>query len=69
LENRRHVCPHSLCSDIQSTLFDDEESYAQHMRNVHNESPFPCTELGCVRVAGNGFFRKRELTKHQKTEH
>ena len=39
------------------------------MRQEHDETPFPCTETGCKRVNGKGFFRKRDLMKNMKKEH
>jgi hypothetical protein len=43
--------------------------YTTHLRKAHDESPFPCPEPGCPRKNGKGYFRKRDLIKHQKKEH
>jgi hypothetical protein len=36
---------------------------------VHDESLFPCLEIGCPRVGGKGYFRKRDLSNHAKDHH
>lgn len=40
-----------------------------HIKKVHSESPFPCQVWGCSRVGGKGYFRERDLIKHQKKDH
>ena len=50
-------------------LFASRGEYTKHMRQEHDETPFPCTKAGCKRVNGKGFFRKRDLMKHMKREH
>jgi hypothetical protein len=39
------------------------------MREVHDESPYPCPEAGCERIHRKGYFRKADLTKHLKRDH
>jgi len=41
----------------------------KHLREAHNESPFPCPETGCHRVGSQGYFRKKDLIQHQKNQH
>ncbi|KAH0545452.1 hypothetical protein FGG08_000453 [Glutinoglossum americanum] len=49
--------------------FSRESERTEHMRKVHNESPFPCDTAGCDRVDGKGFFRESDLQKHKKKTH
>lgn len=70
-------CPHLSCpqyrdpNDMSFTPFPFAQSkdYIRHMRNEHNQSPFPCQEPGCDRVNGKGYFREVDLVKHQKKWH
>lgn len=43
--------------------------FHDHMRTVHNETPFSCRAPGCNRRNGKGFFRTRDLEDHQRNEH
>ncbi|KAH8674476.1 hypothetical protein BGZ60DRAFT_273093 [Tricladium varicosporioides] len=77
------LCPHSNCFDnrnlslsgrareFQGTraTFRTKSELTSHLRQVHDESLFPCVEMNCDRVRGRGFFRKRDLLKHQKDFH
>jgi predicted small metal-binding protein len=49
--------------------FKSRAEYTKHMRETHDESPYPCTKASCKRVNGKGFFRKRDMLKHMKKEH
>ena len=49
--------------------FPTTTAYREHMRQVHNESPFPCGVPGCPKIAGKGYFRKTDMLKHRKKEH
>lgn len=70
-------CPYLSCSQyrdpngvsLSPLPFAQSTDYIRHMRNEHNESPFPCREPGCVRVNGKGYFREVDLVKHQKRSH
>jgi hypothetical protein len=53
----------------RENLFASRGEYTKHMRQEHDETPFPCSKAGCKRVNGKGFFRKRDLMKHLKREH
>jgi hypothetical protein len=73
---RMHLsCPHQDCLSHPDTtlpgsqIFESQSELTKHMRAVHNECLFPCTETGCSRVGGKGFFRKRDLLEHQRTHH
>jgi len=41
----------------------------KHVREVHDESPFPCKVSGCEKIGGKGYFRKRALLDHQEQCH
>ncbi|EUC34656.1 hypothetical protein COCCADRAFT_61878, partial [Bipolaris zeicola 26-R-13] len=43
--------------------------YIKHMRNVHDESDFPCPQPGCDRVDSKGYFRKADLRNHLRKVH
>jgi uncharacterized Zn-finger protein len=77
-------CPYKDCESYREGAFFNDGSktwnfgnhafkrspdYIAHMRKVHNESPFPCSVSGCDKVNGKGYFRKRDLTKHQQKKH
>ncbi|KAF2503001.1 hypothetical protein BU16DRAFT_26265 [Lophium mytilinum] len=68
-------CPRKGCPDYRSPArwwdyaFDKVSDFTKHMKRVHDESPFPCTEPSCDRVGGKGYFRRRDLVKHQQKEH
>ena len=76
-------CPHASCPqhrgpayfklswwDRQAIApFGVKSEYTEHMRKIHNESPFPCDITGCSRVEGKGYFREADLIKHRKKEH
>lgn len=70
-------CPHLSCPQYRDSNgmahmplpFAQSKDYVRHMRNEHNESPFPCQEPGCSRVNGKGYFREVDLVKHQKKSH
>jgi hypothetical protein len=53
----------------QKPLFKTRGELTKHVRKEHDETPFPCTKIGCKRVKGKGFFRKRDFLKHMKKEH
>ena len=75
------VCPHIGCPEYRdahwrtvatrnTTMpFTTRAAYMKHMRQVHNESPFPCGVPGCPRIAGKGYFRKTDMLRHRKKEH
>ena len=69
-------CPHKDCSEwrpvsslVKNNAFQKVSEYTKHMKKVHDESPFPCPEPGCDRIGGKGYFRRRDLFRHQKKEH
>jgi hypothetical protein len=77
-------CPHETCSYttrmslepdqqpppvVMSRIFQTRGEFTKHLREVHDESIFSCVEIGCSRVGGKGFFRKKDLLKHVKDHH
>lgn len=78
-----YLCPHSDCLQYQEPNFADlpyrirnenkpfvyPKDFAQHMRTVHDDVPYPCDVSGCLRVRGKGYIRRRDLIKHRKREH
>jgi hypothetical protein len=49
--------------------FSTKRDFTKHLREVHDESLYPCDAPDCGRVGGRGFFRKRDLSKHQRDHH
>lgn len=69
-------CPHKDCSEwrpksvwVKENAFQTTSEYTKHMKKVHDESPFPCPEPECDRIGGKGYYRRRDLFRHQKKEH
>ncbi|KAN0099238.1 hypothetical protein V8E51_013013 [Hyaloscypha variabilis] len=77
-------CPHEDCMYHQGAMstqtpssnarnahvsLRSQKDFTKHMRDVHDESRYPCDVLGCDRVRGRGFCRKRDLVKHQEDYH
>lgn len=69
-------CPHENCPEWRPEdtwgdrhAFQKSSDYIAHMRKVHKESEFPCTEPGCNRTGPKGYFRMRDLRKHKLKEH
>ncbi|PMD25462.1 hypothetical protein NA56DRAFT_699390 [Hyaloscypha hepaticicola] len=77
-------CPHETCSYaddmssrpdeqlpsvVMSRTFQTRGEFAKHLREVHDESIFPCLETCCSRVWGRGFIRKKDLLNHVKDHH
>jgi hypothetical protein len=53
----------------ENHAFKKASEWTKHMKEVHDESPFPCTVTGCNRVRGKGYFRERDLVKHVVKAH
>jgi hypothetical protein len=54
---------------VPEHAFRTSQSFQKHMRRDHDESVFPCLAPNCTRRGGKGYFRKRDLEKHQTKEH
>ncbi|KAL2358214.1 hypothetical protein BJ546DRAFT_803693, partial [Cryomyces antarcticus] len=71
-----YSCSHEDCAAFRSSpgglhsphlhAFQKKSDYTAHMKKEHDESPHPCSWPGCNRVRGKGFFRERDLMKHEK---
>ncbi|MCJ1316490.1 hypothetical protein MMC15_001811, partial [Xylographa vitiligo] len=77
-------CPHSECPHFrdeavllrlssherkEQRAFRIQAAYTKHMREAHDESPFPCDVAHCPKIGGKGYFRKRTMLKHRKRDH
>lgn len=62
------VCNFPNCTHHQR-YFKIKSQYTDHMRRIHNDSPFPCLVQGCVKIGGKGYFRERDLFKHSQEVH
>jgi len=49
--------------------FNSQSAYTKHMRDEHNECPFPCDVPGCSRIGRRGYFREKDLLNHRRQEH
>ncbi|KAH0551416.1 hypothetical protein GP486_007369 [Trichoglossum hirsutum] len=68
------ACPRAGCTEYRDRYvhpmpFKKKSEYTEHMRKVHNESPFPCDAPFCDRIDGKGFFRAIDLRKHKAKKH
>jgi hypothetical protein len=59
----------NLHFDSKRHAFTTRAQFQKHMRKVHQESAYQCLALGCERRGGKGYFRLRDLRKHQRKEH
>lgn len=78
---KKIYCLHVDCWDLEDSegsssplqrrrrSFQTQSHYTSHLREVHDESLFPCTAVGCARKGGKGFFRSRDLLKHTRDHH
>ncbi|KAI0485856.1 hypothetical protein F4859DRAFT_398075 [Xylaria cf. heliscus] len=49
--------------------FQKQSDYNKHMRDVHKESAFSCSVVGCDRVGPKGYMREKDLMKHLANKH
>lgn len=49
--------------------FTTKKKFIQHMRTVHNESPFECTVEDCDRIGSRGYVREGDLRNHHAKAH
>ncbi|RYP09170.1 hypothetical protein DL764_001441 [Monosporascus ibericus] len=82
-ENDFLVCPRQGCDahrddafrslpwsqQVQSKPFKSRGDYGKHMKEVHKETPFPCTVAECDRVGAKGYMREKDLIKHLSNKH
>lgn len=80
--NMGRSCTHSDCSSYRGDVtkngynwrtgdpaFKKVSDWTKHMKEVHDESLFPCPVSGCGRIRRKGYFRERDLVKHMTKEH
>lgn len=77
--SRRNVftCPHSKCEFDRSMeslpsvpmSFEKRPDYNKHLKDVHDETPFPCPVDGCERVRARGYTREGDLIRHLASKH
>lgn len=77
------TCPHFECPSYRGLAsqhlsrseretqkpFRTQGEFTKHMREVHDESPFPCDIAHCPRLGGKGYFREKDFLKHRKDQH
>jgi hypothetical protein len=77
------VCPHLGCPSHRGYSFfelhpneQDKEKpfakqsdYTKHMKDTHNETPFPCNVADCDRNGSRGYVSEKALIKHRKDKH
>lgn len=49
--------------------FKSQAHFTKHMRETHDESLFPCKVPYCIKVAGKGYARERDLINHHQKLH
>jgi hypothetical protein len=64
-------CQHVDCRLLAGTsekqqLFASRKEYRNHLRDVHDETAFPCQWHGCDRKGKRGFARERDLQLHMR---
>ncbi|KAE9985719.1 hypothetical protein BLS_005685 [Venturia inaequalis] len=64
-------CNHTDCKvkaiAVSQKAFKSMKEYRAHLREVHDQTPFPCDWPGCERKGGKGYSRERDLEAHKKT--
>jgi hypothetical protein len=56
-------------TQAENKPFSSQSAYTKHMREEHNECPFPCDISGCCRTGRRGYFREKDLLKHRRQAH
>ena len=65
-------CPQYLDRSLYGRMqgmFESLAEFNNHMRGVHDETPFPCGLSGCPKTNGKGYLRERALINHRKKMH
>ncbi|KAI0137148.1 hypothetical protein BJ170DRAFT_678004 [Xylariales sp. AK1849] len=77
------ICPHTECEfyrdysfqtlpwteQVKLKPFEKQAHLTKHLKEVHDETSFPCDVPGCNRVGAMGYVRERDLMKHRFAEH
>lgn len=77
-----YACSHDDCRDYRPESPKEESlredfgypfktlaARTKHLKEVHNESKFPCPVPLCEKVGGQGYERKSDLVKHINAKH
>lgn len=56
-----------IMDDTQA--FKTRKAFQDHMRKGHDQTPYQCLAQGCDRRGAKGWFREKDLAKHQQKEH
>ncbi|KAI1497000.1 hypothetical protein F5X99DRAFT_398461 [Biscogniauxia marginata] len=62
-------CTLSQEEQVAQRPFNKQADYSKHMKEVHKETPFPCTVAGCDRVRAKGYMRENDFMKHLADKH
>ncbi|KAM0335217.1 hypothetical protein ACHAQA_000259 [Verticillium albo-atrum] len=77
------TCPHPDCPsyrgesywDLEASEqdrdrpFEGQKDYNKHMKEAHDETPFPCPGPGCDKVGAKGYLQEKALIKHYTDKH
>ncbi|KAM0815464.1 hypothetical protein AB5N19_01258 [Seiridium cardinale] len=58
-----------LEQQLEDRPFTKQSDLSKHLKEVHDETPFPCNFPGCDKVGGKGYIRQKDLMKHQTAKH
>ena len=58
-----------MFEQIKKRPFQSRAEYSKHMRDVHQQTSFPCPIPGCERVKERGYMREKDLMKHMSGKH
>ncbi|KAI1495296.1 hypothetical protein F5X96DRAFT_3653 [Biscogniauxia mediterranea] len=53
----------------QLSAFRTFRGYRKHMKEIHEETPFPCTVPDCNKIGANGYLHEKNLMKHLADSH
>lgn len=64
-------CDHVECQvkaiAVPQKAFESMKEYRTHLREVHDQTPFPCDWPGCDRKGRKGYSRERDFEAHKRT--
>lgn len=77
------TCPHRGCEFFRDDSFKklawseqmlqkpfpNQGAFSKHLKEVHNQTPFPCDFEGCDKVGAKGYVREKDLMKHRVAKH
>ncbi|KAI1636796.1 hypothetical protein F4809DRAFT_650325 [Biscogniauxia mediterranea] len=53
----------------QRSPFRAFRTYRRHMKDIHEETPFPCTVPGCNKIGAKGYLSEKDFMKHLAGSH